>query len=115
MLQVLRQSYFFDSGVKHMGVSQTMHGISNKFLLVGTLSDQVSLHCPLPVVHCLLPMACNLHAAALRTEPAFLCTLMENTGGLAIGCKATVLAAPAQGALLPVSPKQSASSDWTNC
>lgn len=41
VLQVLRQSYFFDSAVKHMGVSQTMHGISNKFLLVGTLSDQV--------------------------------------------------------------------------
>ena len=41
VLQVLRQSFFFDSAVKHMGVSQTMHGISNKFLLVGTLSDQV--------------------------------------------------------------------------
>lgn len=43
-MQVLRQSYFFDSGVKTMGVSATMHGISNKFLLVGTLSDQVCLH-----------------------------------------------------------------------
>jgi hypothetical protein len=42
-MQVLRQSYFFDSGVKTMGVSATMHGISNKFLLVGTLSDQVCL------------------------------------------------------------------------
>jgi len=42
-MQVLRQSYFFDSGVKTMGVSATMHGISNKFLLVGTLSDQVRL------------------------------------------------------------------------
>lgn len=41
VLQVLRQSFFFDSGVKTMGVSATMHGISNKFLLVGTLSDQV--------------------------------------------------------------------------
>ncbi|DBB10485.1 TPA: hypothetical protein ACH3X3_002026 [Trebouxia sp. C0006] len=40
-VEVLRQSYFFDSGVKTMGVSATMHGISNKFLLVGTLSDQV--------------------------------------------------------------------------
>ena len=42
-MQVLRQSYFFDSGLKTMGVSATMHGISNKFLLVGTLSDQVCL------------------------------------------------------------------------
>lgn len=56
VLQVLRQSYFFDSAVKHMGVSQTMHGISNKFLLVGTLSDQVRqndsklLVAPVPVV-----------------------------------------------------------------
>ena len=41
LVQVLRQSYFFDSAVKHMAVSQTMHGISNKFLLVGTMSDQV--------------------------------------------------------------------------
>ncbi|KAL3141461.1 hypothetical protein ABBQ32_005026 [Trebouxia sp. C0010 RCD-2024] len=40
-IEVLRQSFFFDSGVKYMGVSRTMHGISNKFLLVGTLSDQV--------------------------------------------------------------------------
>ena len=56
VLQVLRQSYFFDSAVKHMGVSQTMHGISNKFLLVGTFSDQVRqndsklLVAPVPVV-----------------------------------------------------------------
>ena len=46
LLQVLQQSYFFDSGVKTMGVSATMHGISNKFLLVGTLSDQVGLYAP---------------------------------------------------------------------
>lgn len=39
--EVLRQSFFIDTAVKAMGVSSTMHGISSKFLLLGTLSDQV--------------------------------------------------------------------------
>lgn len=63
MLQVLRQSYFFDSAVKHMGVSQTMHGISNKFLLVGTLSDQVGNHC---IAYCPPAAAHFLRLALIR-------------------------------------------------
>ena len=44
-MQVLKQSFFIDTAVKAMGVSSTMHGISSKFLLLGTLSDQVQPKC----------------------------------------------------------------------
>lgn len=57
-MQMLRQSYFFDAGVKTLGVSDTMHGISNKLLLVGTLSDQVTDSC---FRCCLSPVLGLLH------------------------------------------------------
>ena len=41
ILQVLRQSFFLPFGVKTLATTVTSHGITQKFLLLGTLSDQV--------------------------------------------------------------------------
>jgi len=38
---VLHQSYFLPFGVKTLTTTATSHGITQKFLLIGTLSDQV--------------------------------------------------------------------------
>ena len=40
-LQVLRQSFFLPFGVKTLATTATSHGITQKFLLLGTFSDQV--------------------------------------------------------------------------
>ena len=38
---MLRQSFFLPFGVKTLATTATSHGITQKFLLLGTLSDQV--------------------------------------------------------------------------
>ena len=38
---MLRQSFFLPFGVKAIATTATSHGITQKFLLLGTLSDQV--------------------------------------------------------------------------
>ncbi len=40
-LQVLRQSFFLPFGAKALAATTTSHGITQKFLLMGTFSDQV--------------------------------------------------------------------------
>ncbi len=38
---MLRQSFFLPFGVKTLATTATSHGITQKFLLLGTFSDQV--------------------------------------------------------------------------
>ena len=40
-MQVLQQSFFLPFGVKALATTATSHGITQKFLLMGTFSDQV--------------------------------------------------------------------------
>ena len=41
LVQVLQQSFFLPFGVKSLATTATSHGITQKFLLMGTFSDQV--------------------------------------------------------------------------
>ena len=41
LVQVLQQSFFLPFGVKTLATTATSHGITQKFLLMGTFSDQV--------------------------------------------------------------------------
>ena len=41
LMQVLQQSFFLPFGVKTLATTATSHGITQKFLLMGTFSDQV--------------------------------------------------------------------------
>lgn len=46
VLQVLTQSYFLPFGVKTLATTATSHGITQKFILMGTFTDQVGAHVP---------------------------------------------------------------------